>query len=102
MIGAEVIAGIAVTVLLAVSGWVWKLSGRLASQDTRIVAAEVMAANASAKAATVCHDLANHKEHVAAEYISRDAMKEITDAINRLGDRLDGLFLHFLPKPPVV
>lgn len=90
----------AVTALIAVGGIIWRLSWRLASQDGRIKAAEILASNASAKAATVERGLSDHKEHVAAEYVSRDAMKEVTDAINRLGDRLDNLFLHFMPKQP--
>ena len=33
-------------------------------------------------------ELAAHKEHVAAEYVSRDALDGVTEAINRLADRL--------------
>ena len=36
--------------------------------------------------------------HVAAEYVSRDALKEVTAAINRLGDRLDNLFTQLMTK----
>lgn len=100
MIEAWLAPSFILAVVIAVTGWVWRLSGRLAAQDGRITAAQTLASNASAKAALVDQSLSAHKEHVAAEYVSRDAMKEVTDAINRLGDRLDNLFLHFLPKPP--
>src|SRR5574340_1219855 len=97
--GVEAIAGIVVTVLIAVAGWVWRLSWRLATQEGRIASANTAATEAKAKVATMATDLAEHKEHVAAEYVSRSALKEITDAINRLGDRLDNLFIHLLDKP---
>lgn len=99
MMGLEAIAGIAVTVVLAVAGWVWKLSTRLAAADARITAAEALAASAGARADVMARDLAAHKEHVAAEYVSRDTMSEITGALNRLGDRLDNLFIHLMSKP---
>lgn len=97
--GLEAIAGVAVTVLLAVVGWIWTLSGRLTAADWRIDKAETLAAGASARSIELSRELTAHKEHVAAEYVSRDAMNEITDAINRLADRLDNLFMHFIPKP---
>ena len=99
VMGWEIPLGAAVAVILAVVGWIWRLSWKLASQDGRIVAAATAASNASAKATLVERDLAEYREHVASEYVSRDAMKEVTDAINRLGDRLDNVFLHFIPKP---
>lgn len=87
--GVEAIAGVVVTVLITVAGWVWRLSGRLTS-------VEAAATRAEKRVGALDNELAAHKEHVAAEYVSRDAMKEVTDAINRLGDRLDNLFLHFM------
>jgi hypothetical protein len=104
VMGWEPLAGAAVALLLAVLGWVWKLSGKMATQDGRIEAANIVASNASAKAtilnddlAALNNDLAAHKEHVAAEYVSRSALNDVTQAINRLADRLDSLFLHFMP-----
>lgn len=97
--GWEPIAGAAVALLLAVVGWIWSLSGKLATQDGRITAAATSASNASARATILEQDLSAHKEHVAAEYVSRDALKDVTQAINRLADRLDNLFLQFMPKP---
>lgn len=97
--GIEITAGVVVTVVLAIVGWVWKLSTRLATQDGRITAAATAASNASARATVLEQELSAHKEHVAAEYLSKDAMKEVTDSINRLGDRLDALFMHFIPRP---
>lgn len=94
----EITAAVVVAVILAVVGWIWRLSWKLATHEGRIQSAEILASNASAKASALGGDLALHKEHVAAEYLSKDAMKEITDAINRLGDRLDNLFMHFIPK----
>jgi hypothetical protein len=43
-------------------------------------------------------DLNLHKEHVAAEYVSRVALTEVTAAINRLSNRLDNLFLHLMSQ----
>lgn len=92
--------GIILAALGLFGGWVWKLATRLASAEGRINSAEILASSASARASTVERDLNDHKEHVAKEYVSRDAMAEVTQAINRLGDRLDSLFMHFIPKPP--
>lgn len=89
----------AVAALIAVGGIVWRLAWRLSSNTERITAAETLATAASARTVELTRALAEHKEHVAAEYVSRGALKEITDAINRLGDRLDNLFIHMMPKP---
>jgi hypothetical protein len=89
----------AIAALIAVGGIIWRLAWKLASNTERISAAETLAAGASARAVALEREVAAHKEHVAAEYVSRDALKEITDAINRLGDRLDNLFIHMMPKP---
>ena len=97
--GWEIPAGVAVTVVLAIGGWVWMLATRLAQAEAKTHAAEILASAASAKASVLERDLAEHREHVAAEYVSRSAMAEVTTAINRLGDRLDNMFIHFLPKP---
>lgn len=97
--GIEAFAAAIVTAVIAIGGWVWRLAWKLASNEGKIQAAEILASNASAKAELVANDLTGHKEHVAAEYVSRGAMKEVTDAINRLGDRLDALFMHLMPKP---
>lgn len=98
MIGWELPAG-AVALLLAVAGWVWKLATRLAQAEASTRSAEILASAASAKASGLERDLAEHREHVAAEYLSKDSMKEITAAINRLGDRLDNFFIQFVRKP---
>jgi hypothetical protein len=89
----------AVAALVAVGGIIWRLAWRLSSNTERITAAETLATAASARTVELTRALAEHKEHVAAEYVSRGALKEITDAINRLGDRLDNLFIHMMPKP---
>ena len=81
-----------------VGGWVWRLSWKLAKTDAKAHEAVNMSAVLTGKLSMLEHDLSQHREHVAAEYVSRDALKEITDAITRLGDRLDNLFLHFIPK----
>lgn len=97
--GWEIPAGVVVSVLLAIGGWVWKLSAKLATQDGRIQSAEILASNASARASGLERELAEHREHVASEYVSRTALGEVTTAINRLGDRLDNILMHFVPKP---
>lgn len=96
--GWEIPAGAVVSIVVGLATWIWKLSGKLTQLEDKADAAAKAASSAATKASLVSADLAQHKEHVAAEYVSRDAMKEITDAINRLGDRLDNLFLHFIPK----
>lgn len=88
----------AVAALMAVGGAVWRLAWKLASNTERIAAAETLAAGVSARTAELTREMAEHREHVAAEYVSRDAMSEITVAINRLGDRLDNLFIHLMSK----
>ncbi|MCA6098885.1 hypothetical protein [Bradyrhizobium australafricanum] len=95
----EITAAVVVTVVLAIGGWIWRLATRLAKAEARTTAAEVLASAASVKASGLEKDLAAHREHVAAEYLSKDSMKEITAAINRLGDRLDGFFLQFVKRP---
>lgn len=97
--GWEIPAGVVVTIVLAVGGWVWRLATKLASQDDRITAAATAASNASAKASLLERELSEHREHVAAEYVSRATMGEVTVAINRLGDRLDNFFIQFIRKP---
>lgn len=89
----------AVAALVAVGGVIWRLAWRLSSNTERITAAETLATAASARTVELTRELAAHKEHVAAEYVSRDALDGVTEAINRLADRLDNLFLHFMPKP---
>jgi hypothetical protein len=99
MTGWEIPAGVVVTLVLAGLGWVWRLATRLAQAEATTRSAEILASAASAKASSLERELADHREHVAAQYLSKDAMKEITDAVNRLGDRLDNILIHFLPKP---
>lgn len=89
----------AVAALVALGTVVWRLATIIQRISDKANAAEILSSGASARALTVAQDLAAHKEHVAAEYVSRGALREITEAINRLGDRLDGLFLHLTPKP---
>lgn len=88
----------AIAALIAIGGAIWRLATVVQQAKDKASAAEILASGASARALTVATDLADHKEHVAAEYVSRGALREITEAINRLGDRLDGLFLHLTPK----
>lgn len=98
--GIEAFAAAIVTAVIAIGGWVWRLAWKLASQDGKAKAAKETADAALAKASGVERDLTEHREHVAAEYVSRAAMTEVTAAINRLGDRLDALFMHLMPKKP--
>jgi hypothetical protein len=97
--GLEITAAAVVAAIVAVGGWVWKLASRMAESEAKTNAAEILAAASAAKVSTVERDLAEHREHVAAEYVSRATMGEITSAINRLGDRLDNFFIQFIRKP---
>lgn len=45
--GIEAIAGVAVSVLLAMGGWVWYLSSRLTAADGRITAAKMLVSGAT-------------------------------------------------------
>ena len=81
--GAAVVIGIIV----------WAIRGEARSRNNEMVAAEarrVAMANAS--------DLADFRERVAQEYVTTQTMisirVEITEALNRLGDRLDRLLEH--------
>lgn len=91
------IAGLVVS-FGTIGTWVWSLATKLAVTHAKAQAAEILAAGASGKTSTLERELADHKEHVAAEYVSRDALKEVTAAINRLGDRLDNLFTQLMTK----
>lgn len=95
----EAVAGLAVTVILTVAGWVWKLSTRLAAADGRITAGETLAAGASARAVELTRDLASHKEHVAAEYVSRDALDGLPRQSIRWRIASIIIFLHSMPRP---
>jgi hypothetical protein len=90
--------GAVLTAAGLIGGWVWRLAWRLAGTTATAKSAEIHAAGLSVKISNLEHDLAEHREHVAAEYVSRDALKDVTQAINRLADRLDNLFLQFMPK----
>lgn len=92
--------GVVLAALGLFGGWTWRLATRLAETEGKAKSAEISTAGLSVKVSALEHELVEHRAHVAAEYVSRDSMKEITDAINRLGDRLDNLFMHFIPKPP--
>lgn len=88
----------AVTIFGLIGKWVWGLSTRIAQTDAKAQAAEILAGGASGRVTSLERELSAHKEHVAAEYVSRSALKEVTDAINRLGDRLDNLFAQLLTR----
>lgn len=62
------------------------ISPGISSNTECITAAETLAS--SARTVELMRELAAHKEHVAAEYVSRDALDGVTEAINRLADRL--------------
>lgn len=97
--GFEITAAAVVAAVGLIGGWVWKLASRLAEAESKAHAAEIVASGASAKASGLERDLAEHREHVAAEYVSRAAMSDVMAAINRLGDRLDNFFIQFIRKP---
>ena len=93
------VGGFAFTVITAVAGWVWNLSSKLGEQEERSKSASIAASNASARLVILEQELSEHREHVALKYVNRDDLKEITDAINRLGDRLDNLLIRMMmPK----
>ena len=71
----------------------------LTATAAKAEAAQIMATAQSVKISGLEHELAEHREHVAKQYVSREAMNDVIQAINRLADRLDSLFMHFMPRP---
>lgn len=98
MIEAWLAPGIVLAALGLFGGWVWRLATRLAETESRAKSAEIAAAGLSVKVSVLDRDLSDHKEHVAAEYVSRVALTDVTAAINRLGDRLDNLFTQLAKR----
>lgn len=90
----EVMEAVPWGLALAAGGYVWRLAWKLSKTESKAHEAVNMSAILTGKLSMLEHDLSQHREHVAAEYVSRDSLREVTEAINRLGDRLDGLFLH--------
>lgn len=79
--------------ILGILGFWMNLSSRLTKAEVDSEEAKKEAASALEKAAVLSASFGLYREHIAANYIHRDVMREVEDrlmqAIDRLGDRLD-------------
>lgn len=90
----EIAAGASLVVAAAtVIGFWMNFSDRITKADARAAAAEIAAKDSSGQVAILSASFSLYRENVAKEYIHRETMHEVEDrltqAINRLGDRLD-------------
>jgi hypothetical protein len=94
-------------IAVVIGGWVWNLSGRLATTDQKAenAAARADVAGINVAANTIrCENmsrlLSDHKESVAKEYVSQSHLvaleNRIVDALSRLGDRIDNVFVNLV------
>lgn len=95
----EIAAGASLIVAAAtVIGFWMNFSDRITKADTRAAAAEIAAKDASGQVAILTASFGLYRENVAKEYIHRETMREVEDrltqAINRLGDRLDKIITN--------
>lgn len=78
---------------LAIIGFWMSLSGRLTRAELTSTEAKKDAEEANSKATLLSASFALYREQIAREYIHREVMREVEDrltqAIERLGDRLD-------------
>lgn len=79
--------------LLGIIGFWMNVSSRLTKAEMDSEEAKKEASNASEKATVLSASFGLYREHIAANYIHRDVMREVEDrlmqAIDRLADRLD-------------
>lgn len=85
-------------VISGVGGWVWRLSGRLTTVEIAAASAARENETSELKLEVVKKELESHKQEVAREYVSIRALSSlesrVVDAINKIGDRVDKLFLN--------
>lgn len=78
---------------LAIIGFWMTLSARLAKAELTATESKVAAKEANEKATLLSASFALYREQIARDYIHREVMREVEDrltqAIERLGDRLD-------------
>jgi hypothetical protein len=90
---------------IAILGFWMSLSSRLTKAEVTALEAKDDAKEASEKAALLSASFALYREQIAREYIHREVMREVEDrltqAIERLGDRLDRVLERsgFVPHP---
>lgn len=89
--------------LIAVIGFWMNISSRLTQAQVDAEDASERAKEANEKATLLSASFGLYREHVAANYIHRDVMREVEDrlmqAIDRLGDRLDRVLERADRKP---
>lgn len=98
--GYEVIAGIAMFVgfggLVAIAGWIWRLSERLSQLKADAALAKLRAEEALLLVVRTRDHLAGFEVDAARRFVTDDMLakveKTVLDAINRLADRLDRAF----------
>jgi hypothetical protein len=83
---------------IAIVGFWMTLSSRLTKAETIATDARDDAKEANEKATLLSASFALYREQIAREYIHREVMREVEDrltqAIERLGDRLDRVLEH--------
>lgn len=100
-----------VTFLISAGGVLWKLADRINNSESdakqakdRADSAAIAVAANTLRCETVARLLSEHKETIAREYVSHNALhaleNRLVDAIGRLGDRIDGLFTRAVPVAP--
>ncbi len=87
-----------VTVVSVIGGFIYRLSGQISETSARSKAAVEIAKTAAAKAEQNERALVEHRVSVAREYVTTTTLasleNKVVEAINRLGDRLDSLFMN--------
>lgn len=96
--------GVIVVIAMGAIGWIVRLTVALSKADAKAEAAATAAGNAITVASAlrvsieqVERDLVEHRVNVAQEYVSNQMLasfeKKLIDAIDRIGSRLDSLFV---------
>jgi hypothetical protein len=79
------------------AGWLVRFSTRLSNIEAKADAAALAAASAALQAAHTDRELTEHRVSVAREYASNETIArlegKLIEAIDRLGNRLDSLFV---------
>lgn len=79
--GYEIIAGLGAFIgfggLVTISGWIWRLSGRLAKLESDAEAAEKAGAEARGLAVSALAELANFKLDAAKTYVQAAALERL-------------------------
>lgn len=94
-----------VFLLVCGGGVIWHLAWKISRIAQASETHAIQMAQLSLKNETLAHAISDHESFVARTYVSTEAIRDVkTDlvaAVNRLGDRLDNLFLTIAPHQKV-